>query len=183
MATVAAVLIGISAARPPEPPSVAVVRAVRDIPAGTALAAGDLRADRIPLSAAPASPLNDAAAAVGRTAAGAIGDGQVLTATNLGTPRAGPGKVVAPLRLADPQVAQLLRVGDRVDVIAAGRSDGKAQVVAGDVVVVGLPQSADDGGLAGGDSGGQLILVEVDLTTATTLDDVAATGRLSVALR
>ena len=183
VAAVAAILLGISAARPPEPPSVEVVRAVRDIPAGTALTAGDLRTDRIPLSAAPASPLTDAAAAVGRTAAGSIGDGQVLTATNLGTPRAGPGRVIAPLRLADSQVAQLLRVGDRVDVIAAGRSDGKAQVIAGDVVVVGLPHAADDGGLASGDSGGQLVLVEVDLTTATTLNDVAASGRLSVALR
>ena len=91
--------------------------------------------------------------------------------------------MIAPLRLADSQVAQLLRVGDRVDVIAAGRSDGKAQVIAGDVVVVGLPHAADDGGLASGDSGGQLVLVEVDLTTATTLNDVAASGRLSVALR
>ena len=91
--------------------------------------------------------------------------------------------MIAPLRLADAQVAPLLRVGDRVDVIAAGRSDGKAQVIAGDVVVVGLPPAADDGGLAGGDSGGQLVLVEVDLTTATTLNDVAASGRLSMALR
>jgi Flp pilus assembly protein CpaB len=183
VAAVAAVLIGISAARPPEPPSVDVLRAVREIAAGSTLSAGDIRTDRIPVSAAPVSPLADSALAVGRTAAGTIGDGQVLTETDLGTPRAGHGKVIAPFRLADAQVAQLLRVGDRVDVIAAGRSDGKAQVIAGDVTVVGLPHPADDGGLGGGDSGGQLVLVEVDLTTATTLNDVAAAGRLSVALR
>ena len=183
MAAVAAVLIGISAARPPEPPSVDVLRAAREIPVGSTLSAGDLRTDRIPVSAAPASPLGDSTLVVGRTAAGTIADGQVLTEASLGTPRAGPGKVIAPLRLADAQVAQLLRVGDRVDVIASGRSDGKAQVIAGDVVVVGLPHPSDSGGLTGGDSGGQLVLVEVDLTTATTLNDVAAAGRLSVALR
>ena len=184
VAAVAAVLTGISAARPPDPPSSPVVRATRELPAGTTVSSTDVRLDRIPRSAAPDSPLPDLDAVVGRTVTGAVADGQVLTGLDLGTPRASrPGLVVAPLRLADSDVAGLLQVGDRVDVIAAGLSGSKSRVVARDLLVVGLPRPDDDGGLASGSTDGPLVLVEVDPSTATTLSEVAADGRLGVVFR
>ncbi len=189
VAAVAAVLTGISAARPPDPPGVDVVRATREIATGAVVAPTDVRVDRIPRSAAPDGPLDDVDAVVGRPVAGAVAPGQVLTALDLGTPRASrPGAVVAPLRLADEEVADLLRVGDRVDVIAAGSAGStgtadKARVLARDLLVVGLPRRGDDGTVGSGGLDGPLVLVEVDLATATALSEVAGDGRLSVVLR
>jgi pilus assembly protein CpaB len=184
VAAVAAVLIGISAARPPDPPSLDVVRATHEISAGTVVSFDDVRLDRVPRAAVPDAPLTGLDAVVGRTSTGAVAAGQVLTQLDLGTPHATrPGAVVAPLRLADAEIAGLLRVGDRVDVIAVGSSGGKAEVMARDVLVVGLPQPNANGGLAGGDASGPLVLVEVDLDTATALNGMAAGGRLGVVFR
>lgn len=184
VAAVAAVITGISAARPPDPPSVGVVRATHQLAAGTTLSASDLRVDKIPRTAAPQSPVTDPERVIGTALNSPVAGGQVLTELAVGTPRAsGPGMVVAPLRLTDADMAALVRLGDRVDVIAATDSGAKARVVASRVLVVGLPVAAGDGALAGGNGSGALILVEVDLPTATALNDTAAAGRLSIVLR
>lgn len=183
MAVIAAVLTGISAARPPDPPSLEVVRTTRQLTAGTVLSAADVHAEEIPRSAAPAGALAEVDAALGKTLTGPAADGQVITDLDLGAPRAGSGSVVAPLRLTDTDVVGLLGVGDRVDVIAAGASGGRAKVVATNVLVVGLPRPADDGGLSGSSPQGPLLLVQVDLDTATALNEAAANGRLDVVLR
>ncbi len=183
-AAVAAVITGISAARPPEPPSIEVVRALHEIAAGATLSARDVQLDKIPKAAAPEPAVTDLAAVVGRPVNFAVASGQVLTDLDIGAPRASdPSMVVAPLRLADTDMVALLRIGDRVDVIAATGSATKARVVASRVLVVGLPHAADDGGLAGGNGTGALVLVEVDVQTATALNDTAAAGRLSIVLR
>jgi Flp pilus assembly protein CpaB len=184
VAAVAAVISGISAARPPDPPSVDVVRAAHELPAGATLSARDVRVDKIPRTAAPDSPVTDPEQVVGTVVNSPVADGQVITELALGTPRAsGPGMVVAPLRLTDADMAALVRLGDRVDVIAATDSAAKARVVASRVLVVGLPATTGDGALAGGNGSGALILVEVDLPTATALNDTAAAGRISIVLR
>jgi Flp pilus assembly protein CpaB len=183
VAVIAAVLTGISAARPPDPPSIQVVRTTHQLTAGAVLSAADVHADEIPRSAAPAGALAEVDAALGKTLTGPAADGQVITDLDLGAPRASPGSVVAPLRLTDTDVVGLLGVGDRVDVIAAGESGGKAKVVASNVLVVGLPRPADDGGLAGSSPQGALVLVQVDLDTATALNEAVSAGRLDVVLR
>jgi pilus assembly protein CpaB len=184
VAAVAAVITGISAARPPDPPSVGVVRATHQLAAGTTLSASDLPVDTIPRTAAPESPVTDPEQVIGTAVNSPVADGQVLTELAIGTRRASsPGMVVAPLRLSDADMAALIRLGDRVDVIAATDSGAKARVVASRVLVVGLPVAAGDGALAGGNGSGALILIEVDLPTATALNDTAAAGRLSIVLR
>jgi hypothetical protein len=92
--------------------------------------------------------------------------------------------VVAPLRLADADVAALLSVGEAVDVVAADNEAPRAAVVARGVRVVGLPPPADDAGVGGTNSvsGGALVLVEVDSSTATVLAQAAVTATLSVVL-
>jgi hypothetical protein len=156
---------------------------VHQLSAGQVLSAGDVRTDDLPLPVLPAQALTDSHAVVGSTVNAAIAADQVLTELDLGVPRASaPDLVVAPLRLADARVAGLLTVGDRVDVIAA-RDSGPSTVVARGVLVVGLPSPVDGGGGITGDGSGPLVLVEVDLATATRLDDTGVTGRLTVVLR
>jgi SAF domain len=220
VAAVAAVITGVSAAHPPDPPSVDVVRATRQLPAGTRLTEADVRSDRIPVAAAPDSALSDPREVVGASAMAPLARGQTLTMLAVGRPRATrPGMVVAPLSLADARLAAVLRVGDRVDVLApdpartwesdtggsdtgrpgtggsgTGGSDTRgsgtrgpdigdsstgAGVVARDVLVVGLPKADPDALI--GDGSGPLVLVEVDLATATALDR-AASG-LGIVLR
>jgi pilus assembly protein CpaB len=185
VAAVAAVITGISAARPPDPPRVDVVRAAHELAAGATLSARDVRVDKIPRTAAPQSPVTDPEQVVGIVVNSPVAEGQVITELALGSPRAsGPGMVVAPLRLTDADMAALVRLGDRVDVIAATDSAAKARVVASRVLVVGLPATTTgDGALTGGNGSGALILVEVDLPTATALNDTAAAGRISIVLR
>jgi pilus assembly protein CpaB len=95
------------------------------------------------------------------------------------------GKSIAPLRIGDETVVGLLRVGDRVDVIASAPESGTgAEVIAEDVRVVTIPRPpADPSGLdAGGADPLTLLLVEVTPDQATLLADAATTSQLSVLL-
>lgn len=184
---VAAALTGINAALPPEPATVAVVRAAARLDGGKILAASDLTTSRLPVDAVPDGALGDLAAVVGQKLAAPITKGQVLT--ELSVASAGRsvrrGLVVAPLRLADADVVGLLRVGDAVDVVAADGEARRAVVVARAVRVVGLPQAPEDSGIGGSISttSGALVLVEVDSHTATLLAQAAVSATLSVVLR
>ncbi len=184
VACVAAVITGISAARPPGPPSTPVVRATHELAAGSTISSGDVRVDTLPRTAVPLSPVADPEQLIGKSVSSPVAAGQVLTELDVDSPRASAsGMVIAPLRLTDAAVAALVRVGDRVDVIAASDSAAKARVMASRVLVVGLPPATDGGALAGGDGSGALLLVEVDLPTATALNDTDAAGHLSIVLR
>lgn len=184
VAAIAAVLSAISAARPPGPPTEAVVRAVRSMPAGTVLTETDVRLDRVPTATVPDEVLADSRAVLGKSLAGPVPKGQMLTTLSLLSLRSQAiGAVVSPIRLADAQVVGLLAVGERIDVIVTGSQGERARTVATDVPVVGLPKLPAASGLGEGDgSGDALVLVEVDPRTATLLADAAAGGRLSVAL-
>lgn len=151
LAAVAAVLLGINAALPPEPPTVEVVRAAARLDGGAVLGARDLVLDRVPVSAVPEDFFEHLDLAVGQKLTAPIPKGQVLT--QLSVISAGrnvrSGQVVAPLRLADGDLAALLKVGDAVDVVAADGEAAKAAVVARGVRVVGLPQPLEDSSLGG----------------------------------
>jgi len=185
VAAVAAVLAAISAARPPAPPTTAVLRTTRTLAAGAVLGAADVRIDRVPISVVPHEALVDTDSVAGKSLAGPVPEGQMLTELDLlGQRSRSDGRVVAPVRLADAEVADLLTVGGRVDVIAAGSQGERARLVAEGVRVVGLPRADPGSGLTQGDaSGGALVLVEVDPPTATALAAAAADGALSVVLR
>jgi hypothetical protein len=134
--------------------------------------------------ALPHGALVDATAVVSRRVVGPVAEGQVLTGLDLlGTsPAIGPGHVIAPLRLADPEVAALLQPGSLTDVIAADPDGGgAASVVATGVRVLIVPAAASE--QAAGTADGALVLVEVDAKTATLLAGAAANSRISVILR
>jgi hypothetical protein len=93
----------------------------RALPAGTTIAAADLRMVSVPPDALPPDALRDVAEAVGRTVAVNVTPGTVVSSPVLSTDLAGqapPGTVIAAVRLAEPALADLLEPGMRVDLLA-----------------------------------------------------------------
>lgn len=181
MAAGLAVLSAVSAALPPEPPTVAVVVARSQLRGGVALTADDLEVRRMTVDDAPQGFLGEVATLTGRTLAAPVAQGQVLTGLALvrAGPAVGPGNVVAPLRLADAGVVALLQAGDRLDVLGADEQAGRARVVARSVRVVSIPVAGEDAG----ETSGALVLVEVAPAVATDLVQAAAVGPLTVTWR
>ncbi len=181
LAVLAAVLTGLAAAAPEGPPTVSVVRAALTLEGGTRLSPDDLEVSEIVADDAPDDVVADPAALVGRTLAAPVPRGQVLTEFAVVSARAGPGRVLAPLRLADAEATALLRAGDVVDVLAADPQAEQAFVAGRGVRVVTVPAPADPD--AGADPAGALVLVEVDPETARVLARAAVSATLTVIWR
>lgn len=115
----AAAGLALLALRPGPPPSVPVLAAARDLPAGKRLTPSDLHQVSLPPAAAPSGALSKA---TGRVLAGPMRQGEPLTdARVLGEPLLhgyGPGTVATPVRIADPAAVHLLHPGDHIDVLA-----------------------------------------------------------------
>jgi Flp pilus assembly protein CpaB len=160
---------------------VPVVVARRQLRGGTVLTAGDLHVRPVVAADAPHRALSTVDTLEGRTLAAPVAEGQVLTELALVTARAaaGPGNVVAPLRLGDPGLMALLQAGDIVDVLAADEQGGQARVVARSVRVVTLPVRDE----ASAETAGALVLVEVSPSAATELAQAAVGGTLTVTWR
>jgi len=183
LAAIAAVLSAVAAAAPPAPPTLRVVRATTDLTSGAIVRSSDIAVAAVTEDALPRGALVDPTAVVGRRLIGPVADGQVLTALDLsGTSWGiGPGHVIAPLRLADPEVAALLQPGALIDVIAADPEGSQANVVATRVRVLTVPAPPASQEVSAAD--GALVLVDVDAETATLLAEAAASTRISVVLR
>ena len=181
LAALAAVLTGLAAAAPEGPPTVTVVRAAAALAGGTRLTPEDLEAAQIVAADAPDETVADPAALVGRTLAAPVPRGQVLTERAVVSARASPGRVLAPLRLADAEATALLQAGDVVDVLAADPQSEQAFVAGRGVRVVTVPSSAEPA--AGADPAGALVLVEVDPETARVLARAAVSATLTVIWR
>ncbi|WP_026402303.1 SAF domain-containing protein [Actinomadura rifamycini] len=117
----AAAWLALLTLRPGPPPTVQVLAAARDLPAGATLAPSDVRPVPFPAGAAPSGALRSGAA--GRVLAGPMRRGEPLTDVRVIGDRLlrghGPGKVAAPVRIADADTVRLVRPGDRIDVLAA----------------------------------------------------------------
>ena len=140
-----AVLLGLQAAAPAPPPTVLVLTAARDLPAGTVLRGGDVAPVRFrPDSAPDGRPAR--AAVVGRTLAAPLRRGEPVTDVRLVGPsllRGYPGLVAVPARIPDPGTVALLRVGDRVDLMVTETDGSSSRLLAGDVPVLALPADTD----------------------------------------
>lgn len=185
LAAIGAVLTGITALAPDGPPSVAVVRATSRLAAGATVTSAAVEVERVPEAAVPREALTDPAAVIGKTVLGPVAEGTVLTALDVVSPSAtAAGRVVAPLRLADADVAALVRAGDSVDVLAAEPEAGAAVVVARGVRVLTVPEPVDSSGLSAGPAAdGALLLVEVTPEVATRLAQAAVAATISIVLR
>jgi Flp pilus assembly protein CpaB len=176
-----AVVAGIQAARPAAPPTRVVRVAAHDLVSGAVLAPDDLVARRFPTAVAPVGSATDP---VGRTLAAPVRAGEPITDVRLVAPSllAGyPGRVALPVRVADADAAALLRVGDRVGLVAADPRRGTAAYVAVDVPVLALPATVAD---AGGPAplSGRLVVVAAFPSEVDRIAGAAATSLLSVVI-
>lgn len=183
----AAVALTVHAVRPPPPASVALTVAGRDLPAGAVLTADDLTRVRVPPDAIPAG-LADRL--TGRVLAAAVRRGEPITDARLVGPdlTAGhPGLVAVPVRLPDAAMAALLRVGDRVELLATDPQGGSTTVAAPDALVLALPAtgatSSNSGGSVTTGSGGRLVVVGVSEDLLTRVAGAAVRGFLTYAYR
>ena len=142
--TAVAVLAGVRAVAAPPPPTVAVTVAARDLPAGTLLRLQDLTTAPF---APDTAPDGLAPAPAGSVLAAAVRRGEPITDARLLGPRLDdghPGLVAMPVRLPDGAMAELLRVGDSIDLLAADPQGGAPAPVADAALVLALPLGSDD---------------------------------------
>ncbi|GAB3711496.1 Flp pilus assembly protein CpaB [Mariniluteicoccus flavus] len=182
------VAAAVGAISPGPPPTHPVVVAARPVTAGAALAADDLMIAHYPTGLGPADAISDPARLVGRPAVTGLAPGSPVTAATVVSPdslRASPGRALVPVRLADPTTTQLVRPGDRVDVLALPTDGQPAKVVARGARVAALPGRSAPPGPLGGDDGSAsaTILFEVDHEAAPALAQAASMTRLSIILR
>jgi len=191
--TAAAVAVGLGVLAPDPPRTVNVLAAARNLTGGAALRPDDLDAVALPRSAVPDGALTDRSAVEGRVLAGPVRRGEPLTDVRLVGREllaAYPGEdlVAAPVRIADPGAAGLLRPGDVVDILAADTGEGgaaAASVIADAVRVLTVPRPPEDGSLWSGPSlgDGALVVLATSSDVAARLARAAVTARLSLTLR
>lgn len=189
-----AVALGLHAVRPPAPQTIEVLAAARDLPAGVAVAEGDLTTVALATNVVPSGALAASAEVVGRSLTGPVRRGEPITDVRLlgpslldglaGTSSAQPGGLVATaVRVADAESVSLVRAGDRVDLLATpvglGTEVGETRTVAAEVVVLAVPAAAD-GSAA---TGGALVVVAATEEQAADLAGAAVTSRIAVTLR
>ncbi|MWA05829.1 flagellar biosynthesis protein FlgA [Actinomadura sp. LD22] len=189
LSAAAAAGLALTALRPGPAPSVRVLAASRDLPAGATLGTSDLRALDLPPPAVPAGAVRSGAA--GRVLAGPMRRGEPLTDARLvgdGLLHGyGPGTVAAPARIADAGTVRLLHAGDRVDVLAAPPPAGpgdlpgnggrwsEARVIVSGVPVITVPRHAGEEGQEGA-----LVVLATDHAQAQAL--AAAGPTLSITI-
>jgi Flp pilus assembly protein CpaB len=171
----AATLVGVRLVQAPPPSTVEVWTAAHDLRAGQVLRQGDLRATGFVPDSVPERVVTDPTRLVGRTVAAPVRTGEPLTDLRvLGEPLVAsyPGRVATPVRLADSEVVDLLRVGDAVDLVAADpQGEAPARVVSSGARVLTLPAVTSEASGVG--LPGRLVLFAVRTPDAP---DIAAAG-------
>ncbi|MDQ1181296.1 SAF domain-containing protein [Rhodococcus sp. SORGH_AS_0301] len=169
----------------PSRTEVPVVVTAADLAPGTSLTAADVTLTRVDSSLLADGTLRSVDDAVGRTVAGPVRSGEALTDVRLLGPRlasatlpSGDARIV-PIRLADPELAQLLRAGDVVDVVRAAPDDtSPSGVIAESATVVMV--SAPSSGVSRRD---QLVLVALRADDASAVAAASLSDALTVLLR
>ena len=160
---------------PPAPRTVALWVAARDLPSGQQLRASDLVRDDFLASTAPAAAVRDNALVLGRTLVTPLTRGEPLTTAQvLGSQHlAGlPGRSAIGLRIPDEAVADLVRAGDRVDLVATDPQHGSPpELLVHDAVVLTVPRSPAGAGTTAGS--GRLVVFAVP---AGDVEHIAAAG-------
>lgn len=138
----------------------------RDLPAGTLLTQADVTEAAYADGTAPA---NLAVDPIGEVLASPLRRGEPVTDVRLIGPSLTQGRpdlTALPVRLPDSGMADLLAVGDIIDLVAVDPQGGEAGAIARDVEVLAMPapDDADGSGFSGGTSGlsGSLVILGVD---------------------
>lgn len=158
--TAVAVAAGLRVVAAPPPATVSVLVAARDLPAGTQLGPSDLFTAEFAPGSAPDDLVTQPH---GQTLAAPLRRGEPVTDVRLIGPQLTEGLTdltATPVRLPDAGMVDLLRVGDRVDLVAADPRGTGAETVARDVPVLAIPSEAGGPGTAG--LPGRLVVVGVE---------------------
>ncbi len=178
-----AVAAALQANSTPPPPRTMVLTAARDLPAGSVVGPEDLTRTAYDPSSVPSGLLSSASVAVGRTTTAPVRAGEAITDARLLAPsllEGYPGLVAVPVRVGDPGAVRLLRVGDRVDLLAADpQGETSAQVVGRDVPVLAIPRPGEE---SPGLTNGALVVVGLSPETARTVAQASVSAFLSVVI-
>lgn len=172
----AAVALALAAVSPSPPERVEIAVASRDLSGGTAVTADDVAATRVPPAAVPDGLLSQHEV-VDRVLAAPMRAGEPFTDRRL----VGSGLlsgwdddlVATPVRLADPTTTTLLRIGDRINLLATDGTSA-ARVIADDVPVLTIAPGTD---ALGSDS---LAAESAVLVVGATDDQAAQLARAAV---
>lgn len=177
-----AVASALQASAAPTAPTVQVLVAAHDLAPGTALTRDDLATGSFRPGSVPEGTLARHQA-VGRRVVGPVRAGEPLTDVRvLDTALLAryPGASAVPVRLGDAEAAALLRVGDRVTLLAADpQARGPAVAVAEDAPVLALPRPRGDRPEL---TGGALVVLALDPGTARVVAGAAGRSFLSAAV-
>ncbi|MEV6767536.1 SAF domain-containing protein [Nocardia sp. NPDC051030] len=159
-----------------------VLVAARDLPPGHVLAADDVLTSPRETATLPAGAIRDGDPLRGATLTGGVAAGEILTELRVISPRlatvaaGAPDARIVPIRLADNAVADILRAGDRVDVVAGEESGGRpARLLASDAAVVLVSGSAGPH-----EKGERVVLVALDSRRATAIAAASLRTALTV---
>ena len=170
---------GLRATAAPAPPRVPVTVAAHDLGAGTVLRADDLTTLEFASGTVPSGHIRDP---VGRQLAGPVRRGQPITDTAVLGPslvRDRPDLVALPVRLPDTAMADLLRVGDAIDLVAADPQGGPATTVARGALVLALPPPPADAAADG--LPGRVVVLGVHTAEVTAVSSATVTRFLTIA--
>ncbi|MGH3241392.1 MAG: SAF domain-containing protein, partial [Spirillospora sp.] len=182
----AAASLALMAVRPAPPPSVQILAAARDLPAGRTLTPSDLSHLNLPPASVPSGALRSRV--TGRVLAAPMRQGEPLTdARVLGAALLrgyGPGTVATPVRMADADAVRLLHPGDHIDVLTTPPpstppdptpGQGPARILVSSVPVVAVPPPADDAAQEGA-----LVVLATDRAQAAALAGTGAPLTLTI---
>lgn len=162
-----------------------VLVAARDLAAGSTLRPADVQIRHTPAELAPGGALDTPGGAVGRVLASAARAGEPLTDVRLVGAAGGelpgdPGVSAVPIRLSDPAVAELLRPGTRVNVIALDGEKG-ARLLAGGVRVVTVTEPREQSTY--NHPNGRIVLISAPSHLATRIAAASLNQPVTVTLR
>lgn len=185
------VLLAAAVALRPQPGTATVLVAARDLVPGATLTAADVRAQSLPPGLVPDGAATDPSDVEGKVLAGAARRGEPITDVRLlGTelshllaPDASSATV--PIRLSDPDVAELLAPGSTVDVVSVAERGGQPTVLADRATVLAVLDDRGGGGMGQSTrrQQGRLVVVLLPRNAATQVAAASLSQSLTVTLR
>jgi len=187
------VLLAAALALRPQPSTATVLVAARDLVPGSTLTTADVVMRQIPADLVPHGAVATPSDVDGRVLAGGARRGETITDVRLLGAElvrllAPDGdSATVPVRLSDPDIAELLAPGSAVDVVSIGERDAKPSVLAERATVLAVLDAAGagSGGLVqpGRGQRGRLVVVVLPRRAATEVAAASITQSLTVTLR
>lgn len=175
----AAVFAALRVVSPAPERTVEVLVAAHDLDAGSVLAEVDLELKEWPADTVP-SGVTSSTEAVGRTVTGPIRAGEPVTDVRLvgaSLLEGYPDREAVPVRIPDLDVVSLLRVGDRIDLLATDPRTGDTLRIGEALPILALPHEGSPAQANGAD--GALVVVGTTPEMSENVASASATRYLT----